>query len=77
MKVKLTHLDKVTALIIPHHKSTTKNGTHGGGVEYTDGVTVFGQPALAAMLNLKFVVRITLYYYCTTHRMGGQINTLT
>ena len=70
----------MTVSIIPSLRlSTTKNGTHGGGVEYTDGVTVFGQSVLKeVMLNLKPFTDHTLYYYCTTHSgMGGQINTLT
>ena len=64
----------------PLRLSTTKNGTHGGGVEYTDGVTVFGQPGIEGSY-VKFKVPVnapTLYYYCTNHSgMGGQINTLT
>ena len=64
----------------PLRLSTTKNRTHGGGVEYTDRVTVFGQPGIEGSY-VKFKVPVnapTLYYYCTNHSgMGGQINTLT
>ena len=64
----------------PIRFSTTDDGTHGGGVEYTDGVTVFGEPGVEGSY-VKFKVPVnapTLYYYCKNHSgMGGQINTLT
>jgi len=64
----------------PIRLSTTQDGTHNGGVEYTDGVTVFGQPGVEGSY-VKFKVPAnapTLYYYCKNHAgMGGQINTLT
>jgi hypothetical protein len=64
----------------PIRFSTTADGTHGGGVEYTEGVTVLGVPGVAGSY-VKFKVPTnapTLYYYCKNHSgMGGQINTLT
>ena len=53
--------------------STTSDGTHGGGVEYTEGVTINQDR------DLTFVVGIDapdiLYYYCVNHSgMGGLIN---
>ena len=60
----------------PFALSTTSNGTHGGGSEYTTGVTRDGSAN-----TLTYVVPAgapTLYYYCTNHsNMGGQANTLT
>tara|TARA_A100001037_G_scaffold182505_1_gene163498 strand:- start:1452 stop:2699 length:1248 start_codon:yes stop_codon:yes gene_type:complete len=54
--------------------STTSDGTHGGGSEYTTGVT-----RNVAQTTLTYVVPTgapTLYYYCTNHSgMGGQANT--
>jgi len=64
----------------PLRLSTTPDGTHAGGVEYTDGVTVFGIAGVEGSY-VKFKVpknAPTLYYYCENHSgMGGQINTLT
>lgn len=64
----------------PLRFSTTPNGTHAGGVEYTNGVTVLGVPGIKGSY-VKFKVPTnapTLYYYCVNHPgMGGQINTLT
>nr|BAR38179.1 hypothetical protein [uncultured Mediterranean phage uvMED] len=62
----------------PLRFSTTSNGTHGGGSEYTTGVTTTGTPGSA---GAKTVITVgsgvaTLYYYCTQHSaMGGQANT--
>ena len=62
----------------PLRFSTTSNGTHGGGTEYTTGVTVVGVPGNAGAYT-QIVVAIgapTLYYYCTVHSgMGGTANT--
>ena len=62
----------------PLRFSTTSNGTHGGGVEYTTGVTTVGTPGNAGAYT-QIVVAVgapTLYYYCTNHSgMGGQANT--
>ena len=62
----------------PLRFSTTANGTHGGGSEYTTGVTTNGTAG-----NAGAYVQITvpsgaptLYYYCTNHSgMGGTANT--
>lgn len=62
----------------PLRFSTTSDGTHGGGTEYTTGVTVVGVPGNAGAYT-QIVVAIgapTLYYYCTAHSgMGGTANT--
>ena len=58
----------------PFALSTTSDGTHGGGSEYTTGVT-----RNVGATTLTYVVPTgapTLYYYCTSHSgMGGQANT--
>ena len=62
----------------PLRFSTTSNGTHGGGSEYTIGVTTAGTPGSAgAYTQITVAVGApTLYYYCTNHSgMGGQANT--
>ena len=62
----------------PLRFSTTSNGTHAGGSEYTVGVTTSGTPGTT---GAKTVITVahgapTLYYYCTQHSgMGGQANT--
>ena len=62
----------------PLRFSTTANGTHGSGTEYTTGVTTTGTPGSAGSYT-KITVASgapTLYYYCTNHSgMGGQANT--
>ena len=58
----------------PFRFSETSDGTHGGGTEYTTGVTV-------DTVNYKTTIVVassapTLYYYCQYHSgMGGQANT--
>ena len=58
----------------PFRFSTTSDGTHGGGTEYTTGVTV-------DTVNYKTTIVVassapTLHYYCQYHSgMGGQANT--
>ena len=56
----------------PLRLSTTSDGTHSGGTEYTTGVTTtstYTQITVASGAP-------TLYYYCTNHSgMGGQANT--
>lgn len=62
----------------PLRFSTTSNGTHGGGSEYTTGVTTSGTPGSSGAYTQITVASgaPTLYYYCTNHSgMGGQANT--
>ena len=62
----------------PLRISTTSNGTHSGGSEYTTGVTTSGTPASSGSYTQIEVASgaPTLYYYCTNHSgMGGQLNT--
>jgi len=62
----------------PLRFSTTSNGTHGGGSEYTTGVTTSGTPGSSGAFTQIVVAASapTLYYYCTNHSgMGGQANT--
>ena len=58
--------------------STTSNGTHAGGVEYTTGVSINGTAGNAGSYTMITVASgaPTLYYYCPNHsNMGGQLNT--
>jgi len=62
----------------PFRFSTTSNGSHGGGSEYTTGVTTSGTPGNSGAYTQITVASgaATLYYYCTNHsNMGGQANT--
>ncbi len=62
----------------PLRFSTTSNGTHGGGSEYTTGVSTSGTPGSSGAYTQITVASgaPTLYYYCTNHSgMGGQANT--
>lgn len=63
----------------PFRFSTTPNGTHGGGVEYTTGVTTAGTPGSSGaytQITVAYEAPL-LYYYCTVHSgMGGAIRTL-
>ena len=62
----------------PLRFSTTANGTHGSGSEYTTGVTVVGTPGtFGAYTKITVAASApTLYYYCSNHsNMGGQLNT--
>ena len=62
----------------PFRFSTTPNGTHGGGSEYTTGVTTNGNPGTSGAYTEITVANgaPTLYYYCAFHSgMGGQANT--
>ena len=57
----------------PFRFSTTADGTHGGGSEYTTGVTVLSSTSIQIIVAASAP---TLYYYCTQHSgMGGAINT--
>ena len=62
----------------PLRFSTTANGTHGGGSEYTPGGVTAGTPGSSGAYTQITVASgaPTLYYYCTNHSgMGGQANT--
>jgi hypothetical protein len=62
----------------PLRLSTTSNGTHAGGSEYTTGVTTSGTPGSSGAYTQIEVASgaPTLYYYCTNHSgMGGIIYT--
>ena len=62
----------------PLRFSITPNGTHGGGTEYTTGVTTAGTPGSSGAYT-EITVAIgapVLYYYCSNHSgMGGFANT--
>jgi hypothetical protein len=56
----------------PFRFSTTSDGTHGGGSEYTTGVTVTASYVEIAVADPA----PQLYYYCTVHSgMGSAANT--
>ena len=63
----------------PLRFSTTSDGTHNSGSEYTTGVTISGTPGSAGaytQIEVEAGAPTTLYYYCTNHSgMGGQANT--
>ena len=62
----------------PLRFSTTSDGTHNSGTEYTTGVTTNGTPGSSGAYTEITVANSapTLYYYCTNHSgMGGQANT--
>ena len=63
----------------PLRFSTTSDGTHGGGSEYTTGVTYNGTPGSSGAYT-QITVAIgapTLYTYCSVHSgMGYKVNTL-
>ena len=64
----------------PIRFSTTSDGTHGGGSEYTAGVVTEGTPGSAGAKTTITVASgaPTLHYYCSVHSgMGGQANTNT
>ena len=57
----------------PFKFSTTSDGTHGGGSEYTTGVTHNSSTQVTIVVAASAP---TLYYYCSSHSgMGGQVNT--
>ena len=58
----------------PFRFSTTSDGTHSGGTEYTTGV-VKNDTAYTTQITVATGAP-TLYYYCSNHSgMGGQANT--
>jgi hypothetical protein len=62
----------------PLRFSTTSDGTHNSGSQYTTGVTTSGTPGQSgAYTQIEVATDApTLYYYCTVHSgMGGQANT--
>ena len=57
----------------PLRLSTTANGTHGGGTEYTTGVTT---TSTQTQIVVSSSTPSPLYYYCSNHSgMGGNIIT--
>ena len=57
----------------PFKFSTTSNGTHASGSEYTTGVTHNSSTQVTIVVA---TAAPTLYYYCSSHSgMGGQANT--
>ena len=62
----------------PLRFSTTSDGSHGGGSEYTTGVTTAGTPGSSGAYTQIIVAASApaLYTYCTQHSgMGGAVNT--
>ena len=62
----------------PLRFSTTSDGTHNSGSEYTTGVTTNGTPGSSGAYTQITVATDapTLYYYCSSHSgMGGTANT--
>jgi len=58
----------------PFRFSTTSDGTHGGGSEYTTGVTIVGS---TTQIVVSDSTPSTLYYYCSQHSgMGGTANVI-
>jgi hypothetical protein len=57
----------------PFRFSETSDGTHGGGTEYTTGVTVLSSTSVQIVVAASAP---QLYYFCNQHSgMGGAINT--
>ena len=55
----------------PLRFSTTSDGTHGGGAEYTTGVTTSSG---STVIEVNANTATSLYYYCSIHSgMGGTI----
>ena len=52
----------------PFRFSTTSNGTHGGGSEYTTGVT---SSSGSTVIEVTASTPTTLYYYCSVHSGMG------
>ena len=63
----------------PFRLSTTSDGTHGGGSQYTDGVTYTGTQGSNGLLTFTVPLDApdTLYYYCQNPAgMGGTVQIL-
>ncbi|RZD51279.1 MAG: hypothetical protein CXT66_02205 [Methanobacteriota archaeon] len=61
----------------PLRLSSTNDGTHGGGTQYTSGVTYTGSQGSNGLLTFTVPLDApdTLYYYCQSHaNMGGEIS---
>ena len=61
----------------PFKFSVTSNGTHGGGAEYTTGVTTYGSAGStgAYVEILTQNTSATLHYYCGNHsNMGSNLS---
>jgi hypothetical protein len=57
----------------PFRFSTTSDGTHGGGSEYTTGVTISGTSTVT--IAVASDAPDLLYYYCSNHSgMGGRVD---
>ena len=66
------NFDYSAASTHPFRFSTTADGTHGGGSEYTTGVSVANNITTITIASGA----PTLYYYCSSHSgMGGRANT--
>jgi len=67
-----------TGQVHPLRFSTTEDGTHGGGVEYTTGVTTGGTPGVDGYTQIVVATDApTLYTYCENHSgMGFDAPTL-
>ena len=59
--------------IHPLKISTTSDGTHGGGSEYTTGITYSGTQGTDGLLTFTVPLDApsTLYYYCSNHASMG------
>ena len=58
----------------PLRLSTTFNGTHSGGSEYTTGVTTNGTPGNSGaytQITVASDAPDSLYYYCSNHSLMG------
>ena len=59
----------------PLRLSLTSNGTHAGGSEYTERVTISGTPGSSgAYTEIEISAKRDIYYYCSNHsNMGGVV----
>jgi hypothetical protein len=65
----------------PFKLSTTKDGTHNGGSQYTSGVTYSedkqGNPGAKLKFTVPYNAPDTMYYYCSKHRGMADDKTIT